>query len=346
MFTGKHVQEPLCKNLSIISVQDIHAILSREFGPRYLEYRKQWDATMRLETVPEFPLSLELETQNYCNLRCNMCAFASKTIHPDVRENSPKRQLPLDMFYRMVDEGADYGLPAMTYGAFSEPLLHPGIVAMTDYAFKKGVMDQRIGTNGMLLTPELSRQLIEARLARLEVSVDAFTEQTYNKIRPGGNFQKVLRHIEAFLELREKLGSRIPLLRISFVKLNVNIHELEPFMEYWRDYADYFSIQEPIDWGLDANTSEVRFEQPHDKREFRCDKQFQRLFIRHNGNIMSCGHIHFWTEQTLGNLNRDSLKALWDDPRQQALRELHRRGGYPEKRECRLCVQRTAVKES
>lgn len=338
-------QQQLNKQVQLLSHKDINAILAEEHGPRYLEYRRAWAAGMNLEEVPDFPLSIEIETNNFCNYKCNMCVFASKDLHPDVRSGAPKSFMDFDLFTKIIDEGEKHGLPALTYGFMSEPLLHPDITRMCSYAADKGVIDQRLGSNGRLLTRDISRGLVASGLSRLEISVDAVNAETYAKIRRGGSFEHVFRNIHDFLEERDKAGTIFPLLRVSFLRLNVNNHELEEFMEYWQQYADYFSIQEPLDYSLEVEDSELAFKTPSDKQNFHCDKQFQRMFMRWDGSALACGHIHGWDEFKLGNAATESIYDMWHSEQLEELRELHRRGEYYVNPICNHCVRQTNTAE-
>lgn len=341
----KYEQQQPNKQVKLISHKDIEGILAEEFGPAFREHRERWRRVMNMEEVPDFPMTIEMENNNYCNLRCHMCVFAVKGMHPDHKNGMQKRNMPFDTFTRAIDEGADHGLRACTYGVLCEPLLHPEILKMVDYAAKKGLFDQRLGSNGLLLTEDVSRSLIESRLPRLEISMEAATEETYNKIRKGSNFKKVLSNIHNFLKLRDKLGSRLPLLRVSFLRTNINDHELDAFLDYWEDYADYFSIQHPIDYELEIEDSLLDFGVPKDRKGFRCEKTFQRVFMRHDGSIMACGHIHGYKPFRLGNVNEQTIKSMWDSELMEELRGLHRNGEYYKNKICYNCVKHTSTEE-
>ncbi len=339
----KHQQ--LNKQVQLISHKDIDAILAARHGERYTAYRRDWRESMLLERVPDFPLSLEIETNNFCNFSCNMCVFAGRGLHPDARRGIGKRHMDMAVFQAAVEEGARHGLPAMTYGFMSEPLLHPRVADMVAFASERGVLDQRLGTNGQLLTRETSRALIDAGLSRLEVSLDATNADTYAKIRRGGNFERIMRNVHDFLDEREKTGGPAPLLRVSFLRLNVNRDELEEFLDYWQRFADFFSIQEPVDYDLDMADSPLEFDPARDKEDFRCDKQFQRLFIRNDGSVLACGHIHGWDEFKLGMVGERPLLEMWRSPFMESMRDMHRRAAYRENAICRYCVRQTATAE-
>ena len=76
-----------------------------------------------------------------------------------------------------------------------ESLLHPNIIRMIKYAKLKGVLDVALNTNGLLLDKEMVKHLLQAGLDRLIISVDGATPNSYENIRQGGNFEKLIKNI-------------------------------------------------------------------------------------------------------------------------------------------------------
>ena len=345
-------QEPT-RNVTLLSEKDVDQIFRDEFGERWDTYRRAWYSAGAWKNKLDFPLSLEFETNNTCNYRCHMCSFAAPELHPDHWNDVSKGFLSMDLYKRLIDEGSEHGLPAATYGFHCEPLQHPDLHKMVSYARKKNVFDLRVGTNGHYLTKDVSRQLVDAGLTRLEVSLDALDEETFDKVRVGGDFNTVFKNIHDFLEIRNKSGSVFPLLRVSFIKLNVNKHQLEGFMDYWKEYADYFSIQEPIDYVTDGNNmplspqlagTALRF-QSKEKPGFQCAKITHRMYIRFNGMALPCGFVQGWDDMYLGDLNEQSASDIWTCDKFNDLRKLHGAARYMDNPTCHNCVLRTEVEE-
>ena len=188
-------------------------VMTAYFGDRFKKYRESWAESSKFSFLPDFPLSLDLEVNASCNLRCVMCVMAAGESDYHL---PGKPMMDMGLYRRIMDQARANDLPAMTFGFLSEPLLCPDIAEMIRLARRAGVMDIRLGTNGMLLTRDISRQLIEAGLTRLEVSVDAFYAETYARIRRGGSLEKITANILDFLEIRHKSGSDFPVLRLSF----------------------------------------------------------------------------------------------------------------------------------
>jgi Molybdenum cofactor biosynthesis enzyme len=181
------------------SRRDVDAIFVDKFGERWTDYRRRWARAGRLEALEDFPLFVRFENQFKCNGRCRMCAHG----HPDLRADyGYDEYLPFAAFTRLVDECADQGCPSVGLSQTNEPLLDPDIIERIKYVTDRGIMDIHLNTNGVLLTEEMSRRILEIGVTRLCLSLDAVSEDTYKKIRPGLDFKTVVKNLETFLSLK------------------------------------------------------------------------------------------------------------------------------------------------
>lgn len=278
-------------------------------GQRFLEYRRRWTETSARGDPGPFPLSLDLAINSGCQLSCLMCPLQSRPQGRRVQLMDEK------IFTRLMDQAREHQLPALTLGLGSEPLLNPGAAALTTRAVKSGIMDIRLGTNGLLLNAKTAAALVDGGLTRLEISVDAVRPETYRTIR-GGNLDNLERAIEDFLEIRRKAGRDFPLMRLSFLNLSQNQGELEPFLTRWRGLADMLSIQEPI-WfpgsGLPQPLTPGRALAPD------CAQSWQRLAVNYDGHAWPC--CSWYSDQLLSqNVAETSIAAIWRSTEMEALR--------------------------
>ena len=75
-----------------------------------------------------------------------------------------------------------------------------------------GIMDVFVTTNGALLTQVRAKELIDAGVSRIHLSVDAYSEESYDKIRHKGYFKKVLDNIHGLIKTRG--ASKLPIVRL------------------------------------------------------------------------------------------------------------------------------------
>jgi MoaA/NifB/PqqE/SkfB family radical SAM enzyme len=114
--------------------------------------------------------------------------------------------------------------PDVFFGGFGEPLLLPNIAEMVARA-KAVVGKVELITNGMLLTEQCSRELIEAGLDTLWVSLDGATPESYADVRLGAALPQILENIRRISIMRHET-SRRPEIGISFVAMRKNIADL------------------------------------------------------------------------------------------------------------------------
>jgi len=96
-----------------------------------------------------------------------------------------------DLFCKIIDEIAPYAKIIKLHWV-GEPLIHPMIVDMIRYA--KATTDAQLfmSTNALLLGNALAEEIRISGLDKIIFSLDGNSSKTYERIRVGGNFQKVV----------------------------------------------------------------------------------------------------------------------------------------------------------
>lgn len=158
------------------------------------------------------PQSLSLTILERCNLACRMCD----------QGHSSGRMLSAQALARLEPALAGAQSVCLTGG---EPLLHPDLPDFLGLC-QRHQCQAIIQTNATLLTEALARRLIERGVTRLKISVDGARPETYNHIRRGADFTRVMANIRGLARLKAALGSRKPDLEFNFVAMRGNIAEL------------------------------------------------------------------------------------------------------------------------
>ncbi len=308
-------------------------------GDKFREYRRQWELASRCELLTEIPLYLVLEYNYVCNLRCIHCIQGNQDLRAEYTYDG---QMDMDLYKRIIDEASEYGAPSMSPNNINEPLLARDIIERIEYASRKGFIDISMQTNAVSMTERISERLLDSGLTRLHVSLDAFTKETYSKVRLDSNFDKVMANIDRFLDIRARRNRKLPLLRVSLVRLSANAHEIPAFVEYWRQRADYIAIQEfaspapgrpefaPLFEPLFSGTRTF-------VSDFRCPQPWQRMTVQGDGSVQPCCS-QFSRELTIGNVKETSLHSIWHSPAMNRMREMHQQGHYRDNPTCFKCV--------
>jgi MoaA/NifB/PqqE/SkfB family radical SAM enzyme len=201
-----------------------------------LEQSNLYLSYMSSDHIP-FPKSLQVELTSYCNLKCVMCP---KTL--GVYRSEPNKSMEMDVLDYIVTSILPYVHRVDVVGD-GEPLLAPDLLfyLLENANFFK--IPVTICSNGILLTPEFSRKLIEHELADLNISIDAATAGTYNKIR-GADFDVLINNIKSLNELKAEAGSPFPALHFSMVAMKDNIEELPLVLDLASSLkADWVTLQ-------------------------------------------------------------------------------------------------------
>ena len=107
-------------------VKDANLEWPKHRSEEYWEYRRKWSEIPKNMEVTKFPIHLDIETTSYCNLLCVMCP---RTIM--VKEKTgylEDVELPMELYKRIIDEGAQNGLCSVKLQYLGEPLADSKIV--------------------------------------------------------------------------------------------------------------------------------------------------------------------------------------------------------------------------
>ena len=145
------------------------------------DYRKKYDLASNLNIL-DYPIQLDFELNASCNLKCPMCPISAES----PKGKGKKTWFDFEFFKELIDYSVKKGTRAIKLNYINEPLIRNDLINFITYAKDKGIIDIYFSTNGILLNKDISEKLIKSGLTRIQVSVDAFTQETYNKVRPEG----------------------------------------------------------------------------------------------------------------------------------------------------------------
>ena len=329
----------------------------------YDKYRQTWNDVTNLNKITDFPTQLDFELNYSCNFTCPMCTWNAES----TEGNSGDTWFDFEVFKEVIDDAVPKGLKSIRMNYINEPLLNRDIFKFISYARQAGILDIYFSTNGSLLTDDVIKKIINSGLLRLQVSLDAYTQETYEKIRTGGNFKDVIKKVLRFIEIRNELGSKLPTLRVNFVKTEVNKHETEDFVKFWECKADSIGIQDLVGI-MDGygKKSQNELEKTKLSGSFRCAQPFQHLTVRYDGTILPCctffgaetpiaqlktdQETSFSTTSNIGLLDKSlkskliirTIQDAWKSKEMEFFREIHQKGEFWRHPVCKKCVLSTS----
>lgn len=282
------------------------AMLER-FGKRYAEYRSNWQLASKGKLITRYPLQIDFDTIDQCNLNCIHC----QEIYTRKRTNLELSRQVIDSVLR---ESGDNDLCAINVGAIGEPLLRKDILFyILELSDKYKVMDQYLHTNGILLDKAVSKEILGTNLTHLCISVDAAESDSYRKIR-GGDLELLKSNIRDFLEMRKRLKKKFPVLRLSFLVQKDNQEEKNDFLDSWSELADIVDFQPLINYHYFVKKS-MRL------MTNRCFTPFLRLMVGHQGELTACCcGIGFNKDLILGYYPKVLIYDAWNSEKANAIR--------------------------
>jgi MoaA/NifB/PqqE/SkfB family radical SAM enzyme len=170
-----------------------------------------------------------------CNLDCITC-FRNEW-------ENPMGQMSDATFGSILDglKALD-PVPDVYFGGIGEPLHHPMTPAWVGQAKALGASVELI-TNGTTLTEEVSRQLIEAGLDLLWVSIDGASPETFADVRVGANLPQVIENLKRFSRARPAAHHPKPEIGIAFLAMKRNIADLPEIIRLGKSLkATRFSV--------------------------------------------------------------------------------------------------------
>lgn len=275
------------------------------------------------KTFPPPPKKLNLMLTKRCNLSCKFCNFPFR--------NYRAKDMTREDAFRVIIQAANLGIKDLEITG-GEPLLHPELFEIIDYAMSKSML-VHITTNGLLLSRSIE-QIVSSKPKTICVSVDG-QEGTHDELRGlGGCYKKVLEGIEM-------LQRRVPdiVITVSFVVTNKNVHELDGVYNYFKgkgikvyfwpvnnqpqfyltsklekkNYVDFvkklLKTQEISPYHYRYYMAGLRYFEGQRLR-VRCLGLVWELAVDVDGNILPCC---VWErgDWGLGNIGKDDLEILW-----------------------------------
>ena len=302
---GEYCKNPYLKSYGVDNMVDK---MTHRYGARYVNYRKRWKAAEDFN-APDFPVNLEFDLIDACTLNCPQC-LRSPDMLPGYKDYLGKgTKLQYEHIVRLLDEGWKYQLPSVNIGGSGEPMLHPDLLKICKSIMDHEILELRIISNGTRLTGKIAEGLVEQQVHFLSISIDAFSSETYGKVRGDPkSYQEVVDNVMTFLALREKRKSEFPMLRVTFVQQSNNNHEVKSFVDYWSSRADLVDVQTYSD-----------YRKTDLGKDFACNQPWKRLAIYADGHVVPCcgfPGIVF----DLGNIKEQSLHDMWVGEKMKAFR--------------------------
>lgn len=296
------------------------------------------EAKHNIGRVESYPSLVAITALEKCNFRCIMCSQQHKS-------DAQISQAAL--------ERIGHALPYTDYVCITggEPFLY-GHIDQFFQLCHQGGCEPVLQTNGSLLLERQRRMLLKCGVGIVKISCDGARAETYNRIRPGGNFNTLVQNIRLLTELKAARGMLTPVLEFNFVAMRSNVSELVPLVNlakaigvevvnvflllaetedmareslyFHPDLADQEFLRAALAGkmlGVKVNVPPLFADKPVYAEavceSHRCAAPWQSMTVNVDGSVaICCGGAGL-----AGNLNTDSFDEVWNHPLRRKVRE-------------------------
>lgn len=232
--------------------------------------KEHWD----IVPLTEFDKRLSINSMNIgfsydlsCNLQCPSCRDNLILWRPDDPNDADGQRIKKiheevkKLIDILLERGERINLNITGSGdAFASPLYWGYLLELASKPVPPNLR-LILKTNGVMMTEEnwLAIKPLWPIIGYLEVSVDAFKEETYKIVRKNGNFKRLKKNLEVFDEL--KLNGNFPGMfdwQTNFIVQQANYKEMKEFMEWQLSFKSKPKIWTNLlaQWG---HIDDVRF---------------------------------------------------------------------------------------
>jgi radical SAM protein with 4Fe4S-binding SPASM domain len=170
----------------------------------------------------------------------------------------------------------------------------------------------------------------------IRISVDGATAKTFEHIRVGGSFAKVIESFEVIHRLNEgKRNFRIGVTMDSIIN-SETIYELPLYFERFGKYLAPEDMNFWVITGLSPDNSYFKNTFPYPnliRSEVPCHLPFTSQYFTYDGKATLCCR-DYNDELIVGDIMTSSLKEIWDGDEAEKIREQHR---HPETLAIKAC---------
>ncbi len=294
------------------------------------------------EVIFKRPTQVILETTNACNLNCPYCLVGMQNELTSKYGNAAHNLMSRPVGF-MTEETFDivhrdlksFGIKKVYLHFQGEPILNKltpkfAVVLKKD-GFKVGVF-----TNGQAFNDRNIAELAEAEIDLIRFSVDGASEESYQKNRVGGRFEKVYENMKNISLAHRGKKTR---LEWQFLVLKNNEHEIDIAKKLASEIDVHFFTK-----GYRESVTELAPQNPDYKAKYHikpCKDIYHQIGIYWNGDVVPCCY-DVDGKEIMGNLHEGSLEDIWNSEKYMNFRKRvdnFKRSPHVEPAICKNCLR-------
>jgi MoaA/NifB/PqqE/SkfB family radical SAM enzyme len=309
----------------------------------------------RFPSVSISSRSVQIECTTRCNLKCTMCEISYWT--------EKGGDLKVANLQKMLEHLPK--LKRVDLTGIGEALMNRGFFDAVELLKSRGLY-VTLNDNFTLMNEKAARRIIELGVDQVFLSLDGATKETYEQIRVGANFAKVIANARHLMRIKREMRRQRPEVKINTVVCSTNYRELPVIVELAHDIGIgmvqfvnviTFENTESLDTALVRREVRAKFQEAverarqlgimvkielFDKLPVRqCDFPWKRNFVTYDGYVHPCcyttqtGDRKAQNSGSFGNLLEQPFDEVWNADRYSEFRKKMALGILPY--QCRHC---------
>jgi radical SAM protein with 4Fe4S-binding SPASM domain len=309
----------------------------------------------RVPSLTISPRSIQIECTTRCNLKCTMCEISYWT--------EPGGDLEIEKLRTMLDHLPRLRRVDLT--GIGEALMNRGFFKALKLLKSRGLY-VTLNDNFTMMTEEAARRIVELGVDQIFLSLDGATKQTYEQIRVGANFEKVVGNARRLVEIKRQMGKKRPEVKVNAVVSAGNYREIPEIIDLSHDigigmvqFVNVMIFENTAGLDTSAIQGEVQAKfhealtrarrrgmlvkiELFDKRAVEsCDFPWKRNFVSYDGYVHPCcyttqtGDRAAQNQRSFGNLVTSPFERIWNSKSYASFRNKMKAGTLP--RACEHC---------
>jgi len=281
-----------------------------------------------------------MEVFGGCNYTCKMCPQSSPG-----RGANFTRKMSLNTFEKILDKIVpEYGNPQINLEGSGEPTMAKDL-ALYVKAVKKRNLKCFMYCNGARLKGSFMKEVIDAGIDFIRISVIGYNKEVYKKWMNIDNFELILSNLNLIKEYIKISNSKCDLTTYNLITDNNNIDfEVE---EYKKNVINFLGMKSYI-WKMhnwSGNYDNINLRNSSSKRS--CGRPFApELTIRAGGERGRAGAVTPCCQtlgppneekSILGHFDKDSFEEIYFGEKYQKLRDAHSKNEFDKIDYCKDC---------
>ncbi len=306
----------------------------------------------------EVPTIFNIETTNYCNMKCVMCARTIYMTRKNIwiedelfekmlnKVNTYKKE-DMEKFWSWLETNTNFKSSEVSENGFyfsivsrclilhgfGEPFLDKYLIKRLELCKKKNIPTY-FSCTPATMTVDKAVKAMEAGLTVLKFSLDAMDEESIKSIRgKKANYQESIDKIHELIKIKKEKGLKTLLVpcMIAFDKDEKSLMLHKKFLDFWKDKDVYAYVKSQDNrWLFEKNKNLEN--KSHYKTQY-CEYPWTSVTIMADGNVVPCTQISN-NEIVLGNVKENTLEEIWNGKKYQELRKMHISGKFPANHKC------------